>query len=523
MTRSAEHRSASGEMPSGADHSARTVATRRGRLGWRWLTGFVLIFAVIALWSLATPRFAAPDEPAQAIKAAATVRGELVGHHPPASPAATIRFSVPKTIALGTNPGCFAFHPEVSAGCAAPWRPYSGSVAAESYVGRYPPLYYLLVGLPSLMTSGTSVLWWMRLVSAAVAAVFLAGAFVAASLMPRPRWLLAGVAAAMTPMVVFLGGVINPSGLEISSALCLWVSGLALLSGAADAYRRWLLAWSVMSGAVMVQLRGLSPLLLVIIVATLAVLAGRARLRELARQRAVWAGAGVVTACSVFALSWIVLRGSLLVKPVASPIPPTLSNAAVLRAALEHVGLDTNQPIGVFGWLDTVMPGWCYRLWDVLLLGVLIAALRARAVRPILAALALTIVSILLPTLLAYSQARQLGIVGQGRYILPVAVGIPVLLGYAASTRTADSRPVRIGLATGAVALAAVQVTAFVQALHRYRTGARAPIWTSHAAWSPPINWWVAIVLFGLLILAVAAWWLDLARNPPESSARSPL
>ena len=489
------------------------------RSGLRWLTGFLLIFGVIALWSVATPRYAAPDEPAQAIKAAATVRGEFLGRHPAGAPAAVIRFTVPKTIVFGTDPGCFAFHPSVSAGCAHEWRSYRGSVAADSYVGRYPPLYYLAVGLPSLLTSSASVLLWMRLVSAALAAAFLAAAFVAASLMPRPRWVVAGVAAAMTPMVVFLGGVVNPSGLEIASALCLWVSGLALLTGAAAGHRRWLLAWTAVAAAVLVQLRGLSPLLLAIIVLTLSVVAGQARLRESVRLPGVRRAAGVVAACGLFAVSWIAIRGSLLVKPVASPVPRTLSDFAVLRAALEHVGFDTDQPVGVFGWLDTVMPGWCYRIWDVMLIALLIAALAARAIRPVAAAIGLIIVSIVLPTMLAFSQARQLGIVGQGRYILPIAVGVPVLLGYAVSKRSGDRGRSRGVVIVGAGAVAAVQITAFVQALHRYRTGTGKPIWTSHAPWSPPIRWWLVIVMFSVLILALIAWWGALGNDGSQRRA----
>lgn len=485
-------------------------------LGLRWLTGFLLLFGLVALWSLSTPRYAAPDEPAQAVKAAATVRGELVGRHPAASPAAVIDFVVPKTIALGTSPACFAFKPQISAGCAPAWRSYSGDVTSESYVGRYPPLYYAVVGLPSLLTRGASVLLWMRLVSAAAAAALLSAAFVAASLMPRPRFVLAGAAVALTPMALFLGAVVNPSGLEIAAALCLWVNGLALVSGHAAGHQRWLLVWTAAAAAVAVQMRGLSPLLVLIVLSVVAFVPGWARLRTLGTQSRVRPALGVVVTCAVFALAWIAARGSLLVKPVTAPIPPTVSDAALLRLSLEQVGLETRQPVGVFGWLDTTLPSWNYTVWNVAVLLLLAAAIRAGISRALVAALATTAIAILLPTLLAFSQARRLGIVGQGRYIMPVAVGIPILLGYAASRGDWNKRWVPAALLVSAVAIAVVHVSAFVQALHRYRTGVLAPIWTAKADWNPPITWWLDIVLFAGLVAGVIGWWYRLAAPPGE-------
>ncbi|HEX4979347.1 MAG TPA: hypothetical protein VFV35_04710, partial [Acidimicrobiales bacterium] len=43
-----------------------------------WLLSFVLAFGLGAVWAIATPVLAHPDEPAHSVKAAAVVRGELV-------------------------------------------------------------------------------------------------------------------------------------------------------------------------------------------------------------------------------------------------------------------------------------------------------------------------------------------------------------------------------------------------------------------------------------------------------------
>ncbi len=45
----------------------------------RWWTSFLLLSGAVIVWSLATPIFAAPDEPSHAVRAAAVGRGQLTG------------------------------------------------------------------------------------------------------------------------------------------------------------------------------------------------------------------------------------------------------------------------------------------------------------------------------------------------------------------------------------------------------------------------------------------------------------
>ncbi|MCW2540452.1 MAG: hypothetical protein JWN95_2177 [Frankiales bacterium] len=474
------------------------------------LVGFVLFFGLIALWSVATPPFAAPDEPVQAVKAAATAHGEFLGRGT-ADPA-KILFQVPGTLARAPNPGCFAFRPTVAASCLAHWTADDSTSPATSYVGRYPPLYYLIVGLPSVITSSTSVLLLMRLVSAALSAVFLAAAFVSASQFCRRRWVLLGTAFALTPMELFLAGVINPSGLEISSALCLWTSGLGLVLRDKSQPATRLVVWSTLSAAILVQLRGLSPLLLAVIGVSLALVAGRDRLRVIAHRAGARVGLVAVAACSVFSVSWVLFRHGLRVQASGRPVSSDAGSLAVLKAAA-HVGLAYTQLIGNFGWLDTPMPRWCYALWALALVALGVAALAGRSIRLSLLLAALVVATVAIPTLLAYSQAHRVGIVGQGRYILPVAVGLPVLAGYAASRRLERSRWSVPGMIVGGVVVAAIQVTGYVVALARYRNGTGHAIWTLDAEWEPPLPWLVGLGLFVTLQLLLFAWWLTLSAG----------
>ncbi|HTX63303.1 MAG TPA: DUF2142 domain-containing protein, partial [Acidimicrobiales bacterium] len=136
----------------GARHRGPKVGRARPRrLGVVFFVSLVVTFLNFAAWSLATPLFASPDEQAQVVYAAAAARGQLVGTtiEDAANPYTIV--TVPKVFASGdTYPNCFHFHPEVPASCAPRLTTSRRIEHTTTYVGRYPPLYYLVVGLPSL-------------------------------------------------------------------------------------------------------------------------------------------------------------------------------------------------------------------------------------------------------------------------------------------------------------------------------------------------------------------------------------
>ena len=498
----------------------------------RALLGFVILFGITALWAVTTPKYAAPDEPAHAVKAAANVRGEFRGTPQPADHIPYEAFTVPATLAQG-NPACIAFQPEQSAACLPRWTAQSGMTEALTYVGGYPPLYYLLVGLPTLVTNGKDVLFWMRLVSAALSSLFLAVGFVAASRIRRARWTVLGVAAAVTPMALFLASVVNPSGLEISAALATWTCALAAFASREDPPPRGLVLWTAVSASVLVQVRGLSPLLLAVIGLTVVGVTGWQPVLRVLRRRDGQIGAGILAASSIFALVWIFAMGSLKLAGAGQPVAPNASNWQIFTTAIRAVGLNMYQLFGVFGWLDTNMPTWCYFAWEAICALLALAVLVRREFRLAVVIAGVVAVTILLPTALASLEARKLGIVGQGRYILPVAVGAPILAGYAMSRRPrgrrARARRLLVPALIIGVTVGAVQVSGFVQALHRYRTGVNAPLFVRDTPWNPPIAPLIAVGLFVVLQAVFLWWWLSLPVSAgPENretpnAARTPL
>ena len=194
----------------------------------------VIAFLNMAAWSIATPLFASPDEPAQVARAVALVHGDLVGTTVKNAGNAITDITIPAVYSYRSGAAygsCFVFQPDVPASCAAPITRSTAEVATTTYAGRYPPLYYAIVGLPSLFTSSPTGIYLIRLVSALLNAVFLALAALSVVAWSRSRMLLIGLLVATTPMTFFLGGVVNASGFEITSATCLWCSGVVLRVG----------------------------------------------------------------------------------------------------------------------------------------------------------------------------------------------------------------------------------------------------------------------------------------------------
>src|SRR5665648_752112 len=98
------------------------------------------------------------------------------------------------------------------------------------------------------------------------------------------------IAAAITPMCLFLGGTVNPQGLEVATAFSFWAACLALALGTGAPSTGTFVQVAV-SGAVLVNVRASSPVWAVGAVAVALILAPPGRWREVLRQRSArWVG-----------------------------------------------------------------------------------------------------------------------------------------------------------------------------------------------------------------------------------------
>ena len=505
--------------------------------GTRWCLLFGLLFVVIGSWSLASPLFAYPDEAAHVIKAEAVVRGQLLGRD-----ASTRRgrfvlpfraVQVPGVLSnAGVTQVCYSSNLRQPASCAAPLRGPDHPVTLVTHVGAYPPLYYLVVGLPSLAAPGTSGIYLMRLLSGALSAAFLATALVTSLTSRRPRPRLLALFVVTTPLVLYMASAVNPSGLEITSAICLWASGLALTSGVRDDRR--LLIWQVgISSVVLVSMRGLSPLWLVLIVLGLLVVADRSTLRDLARRADVrWWGA-VIGFFTVLAAAWIIAAGATRLAGYTYPSSAStgyLWGQAVgstwmwLKGLVGTVGLVPNSSL-----IDVhaTVPEFVLTVWLLAVVALVAAAWPAGSRRSRQVVAALIAAYLVIPVALTVAEDRSVGPVWQSRYILPLVAGVPLIAAAMIADRDKYGRPwLDRAALVGVGLLGSAEILMFLANLRRFMVGVGGPIDFLHGPWQPPVPAALLVVVGVVAELSLVAFLGAMTTGsralPDRSPARSP-
>lgn len=509
--------------------ASRVASTERGQprtvLVFMW--AFLGVGAMIGAWSIATPISAAPDEPAHIAQAVAIVHGQFDEpvQHTPLGLIASVR--VPAW--ADTNAPCFvkddlfteAKVTGVVAACPDHLSDSEDPVSAPTQFSNAPPLYYLVVGIPSLFTSGPAALYAMRLVSCLLNAALVAlGISLLVRFYPR-RIPLAGVLIALTPMVLFLMSVVSSSGLEIASGFATWCGGLCIVEH--PSIPRPLAIWTAVAAVLLVLTRPTSPLDAGIITVVLAFLIGWKGLRQRLNAGLVPLWSPLLVAV-LLAAAFLAVFGPPHLTGVAPRHPPSLLSS--MWTTLKLTGPRLRQCIGDFGWLDTPVPAWVVGLWTTCLVGLIALALTlSSACRRALPVLALLIIAMAL-----FVESPQLGTInafGQGRYWLPVLIGLPLV----ASTftwgpgRHEHRQTGRIWVAptltlgVGLVLLAA-QIASFEHALTRYEVGLGVPP-GSPTLWLPPGGHdpvEVAFVVGAVVTLALAVFMM-LPRMKPDSES----
>jgi hypothetical protein len=462
-------------------------------------------------WALATPLDAAPDEPAQIVKAAAVVRGELRGSPVPGAGRAFRSVSVPLSFADATVAACFAGKEAVPAGCQGKVPSSGVPVTAITYVGLYPPLYYAVAGLPTLVWSSGSAIYLMRALSALMASLLYGLSLALVARWGRSPVLVGALGLGVTPLVVFLGGVVNPSSLEIAAATATWTAGLLLVLDHSARPPPGLVAAFAACGCVLELVRGLSLLWLALIVLTLVALEP-ARCWQLLRQRAVQAAAAVVALVGVVAAAYIVGVGALSITPTGQKLPAGTTTASALSAFIKDNPTYARQAVGIFGWLDTPSPLLVFLLTAAAFLVLVLVALVSARLRHALVLVALMAVALVVPAAIVVPHAvSTLTIDWQARDGFPLYIGIPLVAG-AIAGRGRPLRPaIRRGLLTGLVSVTVViQAVDYFWALRRYTVGTYGgldPLRHVAGGWTPPVPTLALLIVFLVAVLGYG-WWL---------------
>ncbi len=461
---------------------------------------FGLVFTVVAASSLWHPLYSGPDEPAHVIRSVAVARGQFRYREVtpvPGLPSSQVQ--VPRLFADSIyTPQCYIFQPHVPASCA-PLPQGRDVVTGLTYAGRYPPLYYLVVGLPSRLWQSNAGVYAMRLVSGGICSLFLAQALVIA-LRFRRRLLAAGVAIATTPAVIYLAGLVNPSGPEIAAAVCLWTA-LAAVGLTRDLTWRGPLRWVALSGVAVAATRPSGPLWLAV-AALVTVMSGLlSPVRPLLRSGAVRAATAVVVGAAGATVAWVVAVGGLGLIGV-----PLTGSEPVWKLSLEKTGGRLQQMVAYYGWLDTPAPLAVYVIWGLLAGAALALAVRRWRRRQWFSVVSLLLGVLIVPVAFELLEAPDIGLFWQGRYTLPLAAGVPILgAALATGARPPPSWAGPFSAAT-AVLVPAGHVIAVGWGIRRFAVGTSGPLnYFADPAWSPPLPHWflAATLVAGTAAIAV--------------------
>ena len=474
----------------------------------RWLVAS--LFALVVSWSLSMPLFSGPDEPANFVRSAAVLRGEFVG--------ADAGVSLEKSYWTTT----VNIDPQFGVANLVPWcfAPFSEKPACNlaiedaafvdnppyTNMGRYPIFPFLVSGAGTIFGANDVSVLASRLMLGAVAVALLGFAF---SSVAHRKGSVPALLMAITPGVIFLSAVMNPSALEIASAIALWTILPHVFES--SPLTRVELSGVAVAGVVLIGTRPLGPALyLVALLFCCVATGGWARLGDVwKRLRSVW----VIHLCAVaFSVVWYV---TVFSKNTGSPVTegsPSLGLRQQVIEAVQHIPAVLAQGIGNFGWLDTPMPRMTLILYLVMLVPLLVFAI-SRTTRLVGSmVVALCLVSALLVVaqdINYYNLLRNFG--SQGRHVMPLLVGIPIL------AMRKVNLPSRINAAV-AIVWALVMVWAGLAALRRYAVGIRPgnqlEMYTQ-AVWQPDIGIWLATfaLAFGAITSAWCAWRISVTAH----------
>lgn len=487
-------------------------------------------FLVLTIaWALATPLMGVPDEPSHTIRAAAVVRGEFVGDLP--ADDGTFHYptiDVPDYVQETVHLPCFGGNVAQSADCQPDIGDSERLVEFSSSAASNNPVYYAIVGLPTLVMKGEAALYGMRILSALVFSLLLTVMVVALHAQSRTIWPVLGGVVAATPGVLFLGAAINPNGVEIAGTGALFAVLTLILRRDLTRSQLWLYAVALIAATIgLTSGRTLAMLWVLVIALICFVMVPPRRLLAVLRLPQVWVALVGMALTALWVVIWMTRISIAAVDPSGAVANRAPGIRQVLSIMVETAFDNWMAWIGQFGWLDYNAPQGVQVIWHVAIVIVLFGAVvlpkgryRAAAIIGILAA-------VFVPAFVQGSLYNPVGWLWQGRYGIALYT-VMLLVAAIALDSTLDSRVSATQkrlVRSGIVLLGIAHIVTFVFVLRRYVVASQD--WLSmfsNPLWHPPLTWVgvSAVVTVGIAwgVLVLFRWLaVESETVPPEADA----
>lgn len=453
-----------------------------------WVLFTIGLMGLSACWVLTNPLMAAPDEPHHTTIAQAAARFQYSGD-----------FTVP-FVPQGDH-ACFAFMPDVPASCFNNNVWTTDEMALNLPTAGYPPFYYWIVGLPSLVFEGIFRPYSMRLWSALLMSCISAYGLVVLTKALRLKSTSVLALAILTPSTLFYYSSVNPSSMTIAGSFLAWTSAISIRSDGAS-YSR---INATLGGLLLVSLARADAVLWVPILASLiSVLVSpielwrHLRVNRLGRSQIIV----LIIVLLLHGFVWNTPKiNAVLESATTGPSTSSLMNymLGMIPSYLWHA-------LARFGWLDTSLPGdFAQLVWmtfcALIFLGIFGEG-RARIV-----AITSSVLFVVVPTMLV--AIGQLGSY-QGRYSFPLLGGMVGMSLLARRSTAGLYEPLNFGRSS-LVALGGWFIVIHVVSIwtnwRRNAVGAAGPwFFWGRESWSAPAGLVTIVVLFaGSIVTIIAA------------------
>jgi hypothetical protein len=456
-------------------------------------------FALMVVWSFLTPLFSGPDEPSNFIRSAAVVRGEWIGENYPASIEksywTTYVHIDPQFGTANAIPWCFAPFPEKpGCGIAVEDAPVV-DIPTWTNMGRYPPLPFVISGIGTVFGASNLSVLMARVMESLVSAMLMACS--AYAIMSRKQSLV-GLLVALTPGTIFLASAMNPSALEICSAIALWSVLPSIHQG--QMHDRIIQYIFIVTGVLLIATRPIGIAMYVVVSVISWVAFGSTKLIPFIKANKVALLIHSLTA--VLMAWWYVAVYSYQTSPSITAGAEKVSVITQFTRSMNHIPELLDQVVGNFGWLDTPIPRGALWLYVLCAAIVIIASLNQLRKRSALALTMLSMTVVCVSIAIDMNFYAMFGWFGaQGRHIAPILVGVPLLV----ATQSNFGTRLQTAIVTG---WSVVMVWAGLGALRRYTVGVdgnNALSMFTERAWNPSGGFWVAVLLLVVATALVAA------------------
>jgi hypothetical protein len=462
-------------------------------------------------WLLSVPAFRGIDEFDHVYRAASVARGEWLPSGEQARHGRGELVRVPRDVVDAAGPECRARPYTGPDNCSPVGGAAGGQVRVASAAARYEPLYYWVVGTAARWSSGTAAVQVMRLASMLLCAALVGLAAWTVRRWARTPWPLATLVVSVTPVVVYSGIVVAPNALEIVAATSLWVALVGLAArDVAPATERTLLLAAVPGALLLATLRGLGVGFLAVTLLTVLLVLGRPRATGLLRRhpRLLVGCTLVVTTAVLGGTAWDLLAGPVRLEEHAD-------NPGVLGGSVVQLPVWVLQTIAAAPGRTDPAPLLVYLLCGGVLAAISWSALRRAGRRVRTAMLVVAGLSLAGPLAVTLWTYRDVGVIWQGRYGMPLSVGILVLGGLALDRSGAVLTRGRLLVAAGAVTAGQL-----VAVLHVLREQARVSPSVAAGLWQAPSPWLVGgLTVLGCLLATRAV----LAGLPAADDTAEPV